>query len=284
MTPPLTFVFFGADEFSVSVLEELSAEHLLPALIVCPKDKPKGRNLELTASGVKVWAKRHDIDVLQPEKLDLEFSNKLKAISYKLFIVASYGKIIPKAVLNIPLHGALNVHPSLLPMYRGSSPIQSQILNDEKEVGVSIMLMDEEVDHGSILIQEKIHAAAMPLPAPVLTQTLGSIGGRLLGKIIPAFLSGELKGVPQDHQKATFTKKINKEDGLINLALNHRQNYLKYLAYQGWPNTFFVTERKGKSVRVIIKDAYFANQEFKIKTVLPEGGREMSYEDFLRGS
>ena len=283
----ISFVFFGTDEFSVTVLEELEKEYFLPALIVAPPDKPKGRGLALTPPPIKIWAARHSIEILQPLKLDSNFLSSLTLYPkpFTLFVVASYGKIIPQAVLDIPEKGTLNAHPSLLPKYRGPSPVESQILDDEKEVGVSIMLLDKEMDHGPILAQEKIAAvSALPMPSPVLSRTLAQIGGRILAKTIPLYLSGELVPIPQNHDLATICKKITKEDGLIDLADNQRKNYLKFLAFQNWPTVYFFAERKGKKIRVIIKDAYFENNKFKIKNVLPEGGRLMPYEDFLRGN
>jgi len=128
----IPFVFFGTPEFAVSILEELKDAKIVPSLIVTAPDKPKGRGLVLTPPPVKIWAQLHNIPVVQPAKLDNDFTEKLKNSSYKLFVVAAYGKIIPKAVLDIPTNGTLNVHPSLLPKYRGASPIQSQILADEK--------------------------------------------------------------------------------------------------------------------------------------------------------
>jgi len=293
MPPSPDFVFFGTDEFSVAVLEELAAEHLIPSLIVAPPDRPKGRHLKLTPPPIKIWAKRHDIEILQPEKLSPEFASQLLKINCELFVVASYGKIIPKEILDIPEHGALNVHPSLLPKYRGASPLQSQILNDEKEVGVTIILMDEQMDHGPILIQEKLHEGVMPIPAPVLSHILASIGGRILAKVIPLYLEETVKPVSQSEDKVTFTAKIKKEDGFLDLNDDKRKNYLKFLAYQGWPGTYFFAgkgdpleqggDEASRKTRVIIKEAHFSNSEFVITKVLPEGGHEMSYEDFLRG-
>ena len=150
------FVFFGTPEFAMIILEELELKGLLPLLVVTAPDKPKGRKLVVTPSEVKLWAQAHDIPVLTPEKLkNEEFVAELSKQEWDLFVVAAYGKIIPKNILEMPKRGVLNVHPSLLPKFRGSSPIESAILSDEKFTGVTIMQLDEEMDHGPVLAQRE---------------------------------------------------------------------------------------------------------------------------------
>ena len=138
-------VFLGTPKFAKIILEKLIKARLKPILIITSPDKPAGRKQKLTQSAVKVLAKKKNIPVLQPEKLNEEFINKLRDNSYDLFIVAAYGKLLPKKLLDIPKHGTLNVHPSLLPKWRGSSPIQYSILAGDKETGSTIMLMDDAV-------------------------------------------------------------------------------------------------------------------------------------------
>lgn len=277
------FVFFGTPQFSVFVLEELLLSGIKPALIVTAPDKPQGRGLLLTPPPVKVWAEENEIPFIQPIKLDVDFTDKLKAESYKLFVVAAYGKIIPKEILDIPSHGTLNVHPSLLPKYRGASPVQSQILEDEKEIGVTIMLIDEEMDHGPIIAQQKVDIEEMP-SAPKLLEMLARDGGKLLSEVIPKWIAKEIEPKNQEHEEATFTKKIKKEGGLIILKNDEQyKNYLKYLALDPWPGTYFFASRHGKRIRVAIKKAEFIDNRFEIKEVLPEGGKTMPYGDFLRG-
>ena len=152
----MNFAFFGTDEFSVIILEELKNAGLLPARIVTATDKKMGRGMRLTPPPVKLWAQKNNISFLQPEKLDDGFFFELSTCNLQLFIVASYGKIIPKKILDIPTHSSLNVHPSLLPLYRGPSPLETQILDGAGETGVTIMKMDEEMDHGPILAQREL--------------------------------------------------------------------------------------------------------------------------------
>jgi len=146
-----TIVFFGTSRFSVIVLEELKKAGIMPELVVTAPDTPQGRKLILTPPPVKAWAQENGVKFLQPQKLDDSFIGQLSKVNAQLFLLASYGKIIPQKVLDLPQHGTLNVHPSLLPKYRGPSPIQSQILADDKNVGVSIILLDEKMDHGPIV-------------------------------------------------------------------------------------------------------------------------------------
>jgi len=153
----IKLAFFGSSEFSVYVLDEFKLHNILPNLIVTTPDKPKGRKLVMTPTPVKIWAQENKIEVYDPKTLkDGEAEKFLKQKEWDLFLVASYGKIIPKEIFEIPIHKTLNIHPSLLPKYRGPSPVVSQILNDEKEVGVSIMQIDEGMDTGPVFLQRKM--------------------------------------------------------------------------------------------------------------------------------
>lgn len=289
------FVFFGTSRFSVILLEELKTKfNIVPDLIITAPDRPVGRKQIITPPPAKEWAIENDISTFQPEKLkDEELIEELK--NYSLFIVASYGKIIPKVILDITrvdgAHGTLNVHPSLLPSYRGASPIQSQILNDEKHIGTTIMEMDEEMDHGAIITQKEIVLEADTFPAPYekVEEILAVESASLLADVLPRWISKTVTTTPQDHTKATFTKIIEKADGEITISENttpenERKNYLKYLAYSHWPKTFFYFEKEGKKMRAVITDASYEDGAFVIKKVIPEGKNEMSYIDFKRSS
>lgn len=275
------FVFFGSSEFSVQVLDELKLHHLVPTLIVTTPDKPQGRKLILTPNIVKVWAKENGIEVLDPSSLknnpDLVF--KLQALSSQLFLVASYGKIIPKEIFEIPAKKTLNIHPSLLPKYRGASPIQSQILNDEKEIGVSIMVITEGMDEGPIVAKKPVARSQQLESRKELERTLAIEGARLFAHILPEWLAGVIDPIPQNEELATYCKKIKKEDGQIDLQDDPHQNLLKIRALEGWPGTYFFQGNK----RVIIKKASIEDGKLGIERVIPEGKKEMSYEDFLRG-
>lgn len=280
------WAFFGSSEFSVFVLEELRQHDMLPNLIVTTPDKPKGRKLILTPNEVKLWAQENGIEVIDPKSLknNPDLISKLRTLDCNLFLVASYGRIIPKEVFDIPSRKTLNIHPSLLPKYRGASPIQSQILNDEKNIGVSIMLIDEEMDHGPVLIQKEIKKESEVLGRIELEKLLAKEGARLFNHIYKEWLEGAVDPVMQKEEDATYCTKIEKEDGKLDIDLNNLEkdaykNLLKIKAYEGWPLTHF--ELNGR--RIIIKDAKYTENKLEILRVIPEGKNEMSFEDFLRG-
>lgn len=293
---PIQFVFWGTSEFSVYILDSLKSKGFLPELIISTPDKPQGRKLEIKPTLTKIWAEENNIPILQPAKLDDEFYTKLftlqnfcgsknlggQTTDYSLFVVASYGKIIPERFLEIPKYKTLNVHPSLLPKLRGPSPIETAILQDLKKTGVSIMRLDKEMDHGPIVAQAEYNVPEWPKKEE-LEKTFGEIGGELLANVMPKWAAGEIEEIEQDHSKATYCNKIKKEDALLDLAGNPYLNFRKVKAYSGWPNAFFFLENDGKKIRVVVKDAKYENGDFIITRVIPEGKKEMSRDDFVRG-
>lgn len=285
----INWAFFGTSEFSVIILDELKKSGFLPSLIITTPDKPKGRKLILTPSEVKTWAIENNIKYIQPESLRLsknpEIVEEIKSYSenrFDLFIVASYGKIIPQEVLDIPTKQTLNVHPSLLPKLRGASPIQSAILT-ENETGVTIMRIDAEMDHGPIVYQEKVAIENWPPYSDELEKILGTRGGEILAEILPKWIEGKIEEKEQDHSLATLCGKIEKSDGEINLSDDPEKNLRKIRAYHVWPGAYFFVEHKDKKIRVIIKRASVLNGELLIERVVPEGKKEMSYDDFKKG-
>lgn len=278
-------IFFGTSIFSVEVLEQLKKLGLVPSAIVTTTDKPQGRKLIMTPPPVKIWAVENSVPVYQFEKLKDESIEVLKSLNPNLFIVASYGKIIPQSVLDIPKFGALNIHPSLLPEYRGPSPLQYSILNDSKNLGISIIKMDAEMDHGPIVVMKKVDVPNWPVNILELKKILAIEATNVLVEILESYINGTAKLTEQDHDKSTFTKKIVKSDGEIDINGDQWKNYLKTQAFFGWPGTFFFTERHGKKIRVKINSASFdkENNKLIIDRVTPEGGKEMDYADFLRG-
>ena len=277
-TNNVKIAFFGNSEFSLIVLKELKKNGIVPELIVTTPDKPQGRKMIVTPTPTKIWAQDNSIECVEPKRLqDETFIEKIK--NYNLFIVASYGKIIPKNIIDLPKYKVLNIHPSLLPKYRGPSPLQTQILNDEKNIGVSVMLIDEKEDHGPILVQKKVDITEWPIGFFTLQETLAKEGSKLLAEILPDYLSGKIKAKAQNESEATNTKKVAKADGLIDLSAKQYNNYLKTLAFEEWPKTYF--EINGK--RLIITKAVWKENNLEILKVIPEGKKEMNYHDFLRG-
>ncbi len=279
----MPFVFFGTPELSADILEYLKKRGLVPSLIVTNPDRPAGRGLVPASSPVKLWALKNKIPRLQPEYLlDPDFIYTLKAAKCNLFIVVAYGKIIPREILAIPSKGSLNIHYSLLPKYRGASPVESAILADDRDVGVSIILLDEKMDHGPIVAEEKVIAPHWPPSAPELRKWCNETGARLLADTIPLWLEGKILAREQDHDKATYAEKISKEDGLLDLTDSQYKNFLKIQAYKIWPRAYFFAAVKGKKIRVTVADAKWENGQLAITRVIPEGKREVSYQDFQK--
>ncbi len=274
-----SFAFFGSDSIAIPVLEELEKAGFLPSLMVCSPDKPKGRGLKLTSPPAKVWAEKRNIRVLQPEKLNDEFhSNILTNVgmnTYTFGVVASYGKIIPQKIIDLFPKGLLNVHPSLLPKLRGPSPIESAILSEEK-TGVTIIKLDAQMDHGAIVAQREVDFAEWPPYYKEAEEKLGREGGKLLAEILPSYLNGKISAHEQDHSQATFTKKFNKEDGLIDLTNNSEKNLRKIRAFSEWPGAYFFQNTK----RIKIKTAHIERGELKIDRVIPESKKETDFSAF----
>lgn len=289
MNKNIPFAFFGTGALAESVLASLVRAGYIPSLLVTKPDSLQGRHMQLTAPHIKTWAEMKGIPVLQPAKLDSEFCDKLQATNYKLFIVASYGKIIPNEILALPKHGILNVHPSLLPRYRGPSPIESVLLDGEMTTGVTIMKLDSGMDSGPILVQT---AFAIPpeATAGTLEVSYGQIGGDLLVQVLEPYLEGSLIPKEQDHSKATICKKITKEIGEITLATPFEEVRRKYRALTPWPSLYFFHKHDNKMIRVKITQVDLISSQEKdataqdiILSVIPEGKKEMTWKDFVHG-
>lgn len=275
--------FFGTPEYAVMTLQTLTAAGFTISFVVTMPDRPQGRNLTLTPTPVKIWAEKNQIPVLQPEKLrDPSFIESLKKYECDVFVVMAYGKIMPEEILNIPKGKSLNLHPSLLPKYRGPCPMEGAILADDRNTGVTIMLMDKEMDHGPIVAATKINVQSWPPQSEILGKKLVQAGADLLVSILPDWVSGKIKATEQNHAEATYTQMIKKEDGEINLEADPYQNFLKIQAYHGWPSAFFFAEKDGKRIRVKITQASFNTGKLTIEKVIPEGKKEISYEDWVK--
>jgi methionyl-tRNA formyltransferase len=285
MKNKITWAFFGTSHFSTLVLNELKAGGYIPSLIVTVEDKPKGRKLVLTPPEAKVWAEENHVPYVQLKALRTPESEELirsfAPEGFDLFIVASYGKIIPQNILDIPKYKTLNVHPSLLPKLRGPSPMISAILT-ENETGVSIMRLDAEMDHGPILLQKTVPVEWPPY-AEDLENTLGKVGGEMLVQVIEPWMRGEIKEIEQDHSKATLCQKIEKTDAEIDLSAPAETNLRKIRAYHLWPGAYFFDTNGGKKIRVIIKRARIDDGILILERVVPEGKKEMDYISYLNG-
>lgn len=253
-------IFWGTPFFSAAILEGLIKADFCPILVVTAPDSIKGRGLIKSPSEAKKTAKKWGLEVAEPEKLrqNSAFLSQLKELGPDLYIVASYGKIIPREYLEIPSKGALNVHPSLLPQWRGPSPIQATILAGQKETGVTIILMDEEMDHGDIIAQEKINITNPKITYKQLEAQLIDLSIHLLIKTLPQWLDNKIKPIPQNHNEATYCKMIKKEDGLIDFNEPAEIIERKIRAFQIWPNVYFI--RKDKNYKILEAD-FFQNED-----------------------
>lgn len=290
MNTAISYAFFGTGALAESVLATLVKAGYVPSLVVTKPDSPQGRHMQLTEPHIKTWAKLKGIEVFQPDTLkDLTTDSPLHLKKFDLFIAASYGKIIPDTILNLPVYGVLNVHPSLLPQYRGPSPIESALLDGNLTTGVTIMKLDKEMDHGPILAQSAF--TINPLAnAGTLEVSSGQLGGELLVSVLPHYLNGTLLPKEQDHSQATVCKKISKELGLIHLEDDIDIVRRKFRALTPWPGLYFFIEHAGRTIRVKVNGVDLVSEEKSSRkasdyllSVTPEGKKEMDWESFTRG-
>ncbi len=285
MKDNIHIAFFGSPQIGVWVLEALESHGMLPKLVVTNPDTPQGRNMVVTPTPVAQWAEARGITTLKVADLsDASVAQTLAHSGCNLFVVAAYGKIIPQAILDIPEFKTINVHPSLLPKLRGASPIRSAILENMNPTGVSIMVLTPGMDEGPILAQEEVTIAkdVWPMRGLELDELLAKKGGELLATVIPEWISGTRTAQEQNHAEATYSKKISKEMGLIDLADDAYANLLKIRAFDGWPGTYFFHEKDDKKIRIKIIDAHIEDGKLVITRIIPEGKKEMDWSDFVR--
>jgi methionyl-tRNA formyltransferase len=276
-----SIVFFGTPLLAVFVLDALEENGIIPDVIVCAEDKPVGRKKILTSPPTKIWAEERNIPFLQIKSFkEKENLLELYNTEWDFFIVAAYNKILPKDILSLPRYGTLNVHPSLLPLLRGPSPIRSALLFNQKEaVGVSIILLDEEIDHGPLLAQGKVELPEWPIEGHILDKILFTEGGNLLAEVLPLWKESKITPEEQNHRQATFTKKFEKNDGEIDFKKSDEEKYCLYCAMDSWPQTFFFDKEKK---RVKIVKAEMKNGVFTPLLVIPEGKKEIKWSVYLK--
>lgn len=228
----------GSPAFAVPVAEVLRENTNLVLLLTQP-DRPAGRGKRIISSEVKQFAVAHQIPVLEPHRLrkDADVICALKDSEADVFIVAAYGQILPPSVLNIPRKGCLNVHASLLPRWRGASPIQAAILHGDTETGVTIMKMDEGMDTGPIISTRKIPIVETDT-ALTLSERLSLLGRDLLMETLPSYLADDLELIPQNEADVTYAAIMKKEDGHLDPEQTALELERKVRAYQPWPGTF----------------------------------------------
>ncbi len=303
----LRIIFMGTPDLAAASLRALLHEPAFQIVaVVAQPDRPKGRDLKLQPSPVKQVALDAGLLVLQPEKArDEKFIAELRALQPELIAVAAFGQILPKAILELPRLGCLNVHTSLLPKYRGASPIQSAILNGDAETGVTIMLMDVGLDTGDILTQTTTSIRDED-NAATLHDRLAELGAALLVETIHGLVDGKLHGFKQDNALATHVAKIRKEDGNIVWNQSARAIWNRIRAFTPWPGAFTYLSAQPKPVLLKIQGAEVVSINGNAGEVLSadksgivigcgegalrvtilqrEGGRRMSAQEFLAGN
>ena len=242
-------VFMGTPEFAVPSLEHLGLnQHEIVAVYTQP-DKLAGRGLSPVSSPLKRAALTWNLPLVQPVSLKSEdVVSQLADLNPDVIVVAAFGQILPRAVLDIPCHGCINIHPSLLPRFRGASPVAAAVLAGDEFTGVSIMLMDEGLDTGPILARAQIPISDQDTTGS-LTDKLSLTAARLLEEVLVYWPRGELAPQPQDEAEATYSSSIRKEDGEIDWCLPAIDIWRRVRAFQPWPGCY--TEWHGKQLKII---------------------------------
>lgn len=297
-------IFLGTPNFGAIILEGLIKSGNKPFLVITEADKPVGRKQIMTPPPVKVLAEKYDIPVAQPDKIS-NWKSEIENLKPDLGIIAAYGQILPKGILDIPQYGFINVHPSLLPKYRGPSPIQAAILNGDENTGVTIMRISEKMDSGPILSQKEMEINQGETFLS-LHAKLAKVGSELLLNILPKLSKGQAYFENQEENKATYTKILKREDGKIDWQLPAKNIERQIRAFDPWPGVYTMWNNlkiKIKKARLfhnpdgakypvgkvlVVPDNEIGIQcgdgDFlAIETLQLEGKKEVKAEDFLRG-
>lgn len=288
--PPI--VFFGTEEHSLITLKALYNANLPVTAVITKPDAPRGRGGKMTEPAVKTFAREHNITVWQPAKLK-DVANSIKQLNNPVGVLVSYGKIIPQSIIDLFSPGIINVHPSLLPKYRGPSPIEAAMTNLDTETGVSIMQLDADMDAGPIYHQEKITLTGHESRTELYNQ-LFVLGSEKLIELLPRVVSGDLQPVEQNHAEATYCTLLSKKDALLDPAkLTAAQAEARVRAHLSFPRTKLAFD----DLELIITAAHVANkphtaldQQFTDgnylivdQLITPTSGKQMTAEAFLRG-
>lgn len=272
------FVFFGTPLVASRTLERLLEAGYTPSLVVTSPDAPQGRGMTLTPTPVKALALSRGIPVATPEKAR-DAIEAVQATGAEYALVVAYGKILPQGLIDTFPLGVLNVHYSLLPKYRGASPVEAALLNGDTVSGVAVQRMVLALDAGDILAVKE-EPLASDDTALTLRPRLIELGAETLIDALPAFVAGTALFTPQDETLATHCGKIPKEARELDPSADAKENWNKYRAYAEGPGTHFFVEKDGKRIRVKIKKASFKDGRFVVERVVPEGKSEMDFEQF----
>ena len=296
-------VFMGTPEFAVPTLQALIDHHEVLAVVTQP-DKPKGRSGQMQFPPVKECALRHGLTVLQPVKIKTpEWVDKLRELKADVFVVAAFGQILSKEILDMPKYGCVNIHASLLPKYRGAAPINWAIINGEKETGVTIMQMNEGVDTGDMLSHVVVPIAPKET-AESLFDKLAKAGAKLIVETLPKLEAGEIIPVPQDESQSSHVKMMNKSLGKIDWNQDAVVIERLVRGLNSWPSAY--TYYQGKSVKLwdcdvveaaakavpgtiiaVAKDSFdvaTGNGALRVLELQLEGKKRMDTKSFLLGN
>jgi methionyl-tRNA formyltransferase len=313
----MRIIFMGTPELSCGSLEKLAGKFSVVAVVTQP-DKPKGRELKVTPSPVKILAEKLKLPVLQPPKArDEKFISELRELKPDLIVVVAYGQILPQTILDLPPFGCVNVHTSLLPKYRGAAPIQWAIADGEPETGVTIMKMDAGLDTGPILSTRR--TPILPTDdSQILHDRLARLGAELLVETIPDYIAGKISPQPQPTEGSSYAAKTKKEDGQIDWSKPAGQIWNRLRAFTPWPGAFTswsssfsllhsrdtlkrelqpqllkiwkaeVVERSGGAGEILSADKTgiivgCGQNALRILELQREGGRRMAAEQFIAG-
>lgn len=284
-------IFFGTEDYSLGTLEDLVEHNFNIVAVVTKPDSKRGRGMKLTAPPVKTFALEHDIPVWQPDKLrDIE--NQIRELQPVAGVLVAYGKIIPQSIIDLFTPGIINLHPSLLPRWRGPSPIEAAISNQDTETGVSIMKLDARMDGGPVYTQKSIKLNGTETRGE-LYDKLFAIGNENLVVDLPEILSGRLEPEPQDENKVTYCKMLSKQDSLIDPSqITAYEAEARVRAHLDFPRTKIklgeheliitkthVTDSAESPLSVKFQDGKFLN----IDQLIAPSGKTMSAEEFVRG-
>lgn len=302
----MKLVFCGTPDFAVPTLNAVIADGHEVALVLSQPDRPAGRAAVVTSPPVKLAALKHNISLIQPEKIknNIELREALEAIAPDAILIVAYGRIIPRWMLDLPRFGNINLHGSLLPKYRGAAPIQWAIANGETVTGVTSMRIDEGLDTGDILLQHEL-----PIPLDATSETmyplLAEVGATLMIQTLRALEAGTIQPRRQDHNLASLAPILTRDDALINFDTTASTIYNRWRGFQPWPGAYTFSGVKKLTVHhlrvgpamttiaepgTLIVESHYCYAVCGQKTVIEllevqlEGRKRMLIHDYLRGA
>ena len=244
----LSYIFFGTPEFCEPVLRSLKEAGRPPLAVVCQPDRPKGRGRKLESPPVKRWAEQCYVEVLQPDKCkDARFLDHIRALKPDLGLVFAFGQLLPKELLDIPAQGFVNIHPSLLPKYRGAAPIQWTLINGDQETGVTILKVTPKLDDGDLLLQEPVQVDPQE-NAVELGERLALLGADLAVRALDLLEQGQAGFTPQDEARVVWAPALTKEDGRIDWTGTTLSLHNRIRGVQPWPGAS--TRLQNKSLKI----------------------------------